>query len=108
MLHAERVDGLMLDLPGDDRVAIRVPRCDPGEELLRRPEQPSLPARGDQGALGQWAAQVVVGHEELGVAEVLDRADAEDDLLAGLLGSVEHPVELAGLEPAGAGSSRSQ
>src|SRR5438046_2596597 len=38
------------------------------------------------------------GHEELGIAERLQGADAQDDLLASVLGSVDLPVELVGDE----------
>ena len=41
-----------------------------------------------QGALAQWSGQMVAGNEELRIAERLDRADAQDDLLSCLLGRV--------------------
>ena len=44
---------------------------------------------------------LVAGNEELRVAERLNRADAQDDLLSGLLGGVNLPVELSGIEATG-------
>ena len=55
----------------------------------------------DQGTLAQRLGQMVARNEELRVAECLHRSDADDDLLSGLLGRLDLPVELAGVETAG-------
>ena len=108
MLHAQRVNGFELDPPGNDRRTAAVPLDDTDEKRGTSLQQPPVLIRPDQGAFAQRRTELVRRHEELRVAEVLDRADAQDDLLARPLRGIELPVELTGPERAGPGSIRSQ
>jgi hypothetical protein len=101
VLHAERVDGIVLNLPRHDRLAVAVSLHDAHRECRARIEQRRVSRGLDQLALAQRFGQMVAGNEELRVAERLDRADAHDDLLSGLLGGVNLPVEVSGVEAAG-------
>ena len=60
-------------------------------EPRARPARPRAVARADGGPERRTP----------GVAERLDRADAHNDLLSGLLGGVNLPVELSGIEATG-------
>src|SRR5207248_2597674 len=100
MLDAERIDRLMLELPRDNRLPDRVPGDDARDESPCRREQLGVRFRRDQRTFPERRREVVLRHENLGLAEVLDGADPEDDLLARALGGLELPVELAALEGA--------
>ena len=95
MFHAERVDGIVLNLPRYDRPAVAVPFRDARRECRARLEQRRVSRGFDQRTLAQRFGQMVAGNEEFRVAERLNRADAQDDLLSCLLGGVNLAVELS-------------
>src|SRR6266566_1906528 len=101
MLHAQRVNRLVLELPGNDRLPIAVAGDDPGNEVRGARDQLGIVGRLDQCALAQRFHEAVGRNEQLGIAERLYRSDGEDDLFACPLRGIELLVQLAGIERAG-------
>ena len=98
MFEAERVDRLVLHLPGDNACPSLVAIDDACDELRRCHEERRVVGGSDACALAQRIRQTVVRHEELRVAERLERADAHHDLFTGVLGGVDLPIEIASVE----------
>src|SRR5438552_10266666 len=100
MLHAQRVNRLVLELPGYDRLPIAVAGDDPGNEVRGARDQLGIVGGLYQCALAQRVQEAVGRNEQLGIAERLYRSDGEDDLFACPLRSIELLVQLAGIERA--------
>src|SRR5437763_16703979 len=101
MLDAERVDGFVLELPGDDRLPFPVAAHDASDELLGARQQRRVACRLHQGPLPQWLRQPVRWDEDLGITESLDRAHRQNDLLSGALRGIDLPVQVCRFEPPG-------
>jgi hypothetical protein len=98
MLHTERIDRFMFQLPRNHRTPVPVSLSYPPYELRCSGQEGRVGCRPHQGTLPEWSLETMHWYEELGIAEVLDRADRQDDVLAGSLGGFELPVELARIE----------
>ena len=108
VLHAERVDRLVLDLPGDDRGAALYRSTMRARNSVAASEQAGMRGRLDERALGQRGAEVMRRHEELRIAERLHRARTDDDPLAGPLRRSICRSSSRGQKRPGAGSMRVQ
>src|SRR5258708_7605754 len=84
------------------RSTTRRPRSgQPPHELDRGREEPRMRRLADQRAFRQRLWKVVGWDEELRVAEVLDRADSDDHLLAGAFGALDLPIKVRWIEHIG-------
>ncbi len=101
MLEPERVNRFVLDLPCHHRRSLPVAGDDTGDLSQCGIEKAGMRGAADQLPLRQRSAQLMRRHEAFGITECLDRADADDELLAGALRRVNLPVELERIERAG-------
>src|SRR4051812_12057250 len=99
MLHPQRIDCLVLDLPRHNAAGLLVAIDDARNKLGRGIEKWPVVRRADERVFRQRLHDVRRG-KELGVAERLQRADADDDLLPCALGSLHLPIELTWIERA--------
>ncbi|HEY8286824.1 MAG TPA: histidine kinase dimerization/phospho-acceptor domain-containing protein [Chloroflexota bacterium] len=78
VLRAERVDCFVLDLPGDDGPPLSIPLHDPRDEGGRGREQRAMRGRRDENAFLKRLSLMMRWDEELGIAERLHGAHADD------------------------------
>ena len=98
VFDAKRIDGLVFELPGDNTWSMLVALHDASNEFSRGRDQRPIRGRLDACMLWEGSAQMVRWHEELWIAEDLQRANAEYDLHSRSFGGVDLPVQLVRIE----------
>src|SRR4029077_8335251 len=98
MLEPKRVDRLVLELPRDHRVSTSIFDDDPGYESPGRRQKARMIFWPNQRTFAERSLDKVTRYVVLGIAEILDRSDCEDDLLSRSLRGLELPIELLGIE----------
>ncbi len=100
VFDSQRVDRFVLDLPCHNRRSLFVAVDNAGDLRQRGIQKAGMRVAADELTLGQRNVQVMRRHKAFGITECLDRANADDELLAGALRRVNLPVELERIERA--------
>src|SRR5579871_2076432 len=98
MLYPERVHGFVLKLPGNNALVLFIALHQTDNERCGSAQKRRVRRWLDAGMFRQGAWQIVSGYKELRIAKGFNRANTQNNLLSGLLGSSDLPIQFVSLK----------